>query len=151
MDKNKLMKIGAAILGLVFIILSPVCLYYLWIITPKFGFYGRFFYIYFFPLFILINGIFFLFKHRFIPYVVFINLLICLSFIAQEKITTLYYSILYWNDKGHSLTGILKNSIFHVLSIYQHLLFIPTVFLFLLLFCYNPSAVKKLKTGTTIK
>ena len=145
MNKTKLMKISATILGMIFIISSFFCLYYLWVITPRYGFYGRFFYIYFFPVFILINGILFLFRHRFIPYVVFINLLFCLSFIAQENITTLYYSILYWNDQGHSVTGILKNSLFHCLNIYQHLLFIPSVFLVLVLLAFKPSIVSKLR------
>lgn len=146
MNKTNLIKISAAILGLIFIISSPICLFYLWIITPRYGgFYGRIIYIYIFPILILINGVLFLLRHRFIPYAIFTNLLFCLSFIAQEKFITLYYFILFWNDQGYSVTGILKNSLFHCLNIYQHLLFIPSIFLVLVLLAFKPSRVSKLR------
>ncbi len=138
------MKIASVVLGIVFIVFSPICFYHYWTITATYSIYGGLFYVYVLPFLIFINGLLFITKSQHIPHAIAINLFACVTFIAQELFNTLYHLIRFWHSQELSVSKIIIHSLEHVFLFHKHSLFLPSVALFVLLVLFRPSRVKAL-------
>ena len=145
MNQDGVLKIVSVVAGIVFILLSPICFYHLRNVTPTYSLYGGKLYVYIFPVLVLVNGILFIRKSQFLSHTIAVNLLFCVTFIGQELYNTLYHLVGYWRSQGFSIPQIILQAVEHVVLVYRHSLFLPSIALILLLLLFRPSRVNELR------